>query len=292
VADLFINPNLPNYFHSASEVVSAKTARSFVPEFESGKVITLPNFKADIDYEFWARLDTKTFPGLRKFGASLQESESLNMKLHREALIERGIPASDCAVICEQMQAVYNALLPLYRAIFGGYRFSKRKVVWRLNTTRNENMHLDVYADERPEHLARMFINLDTQPRIWQTSWPVDKLLPQLKAKFPQSQVQGKSRTDLWKMISLELFGESPREWWDDQPRHAAFFDTGDIWLVDSRQVAHQIFYGRRALSIDFAVERESMADPSRHYLSFVDRFREDSAVAPVEDAKVSASAA
>ena len=51
--------------------------------------------------------------------------------------------------------------------------------------------------------------------------------------------------------------------------------DPGDVWIVDSRQIAHQIFYGRRALSIDFSVKRESMENPDRHYLSFVDRFRE-----------------
>ena len=74
--------------------------------------------------------------------------------------------------------------------------------------------------------------------------------------------------------MSFTLFGDSPKKWWDTQPRHVAYFAPGDIWIVDSRQIAHQIFYGRRALSIDFSVPKSAMLDPSRHYLSFVDQFR------------------
>jgi Protein of unknown function (DUF2843). len=274
VADLFLNPNLPDYFLAAPEVTSMATARSYVPEFEAGKVVSFPNLKASIDHEFWARLDTGKYPGLRKFGASLHADDRRNIHLHKEALTERGVDQGLISALCEQFQAIYGSLLPAYRSIFAGYRFEKRKVVWRLNTLQNENMHLDVYGEEHPEHFARMFINLDNQPRIWQTSWTVDDLMTKLRGKIPQAKLRQLSRADLWKELSFLLFGKSPQEWWDDQPRHVTYFAPGDVWIVDSRQVAHQIFYGRRALSIDFSVCRDSMGDPSRHYLAFVDRFR------------------
>jgi hypothetical protein len=281
LADLFINPNLPNYFVSAPEVRSATTARSYVPEFEAGKVVTFPNLKADIDHEFWAALDTNKYPALRKFGGSLQDDDRVTIKLHRESLSERGLDGPLIETLCQQFEAIYGALLPAYRAIFREYAFDKRKVVWRLNTLMNENMHLDVYSEERDEHFARMFINLDNQPRIWQTSWTVDDLMHKLKGRIPRDDLLQKNRADLWKDLSFSLFGPSPQEWWDDQPRHVAYFAPGDIWIVDSRQVSHQIFYGRRALSIDFSVKRESMKDDSRHYLSFVDRFRTENTFAP-----------
>lgn len=277
MATLFLNPNLPSYFVSAPEVTSAETARSYVPEFEAGKVVTFPNLKASVDHDFWASLDTREYPALRKLGGLVQDDHNLTVKLHRESLRQRGVAEGMVNTLCDQFQAIYAALLPVYRAVFADYRFEKKKVVWRLNTLMNENMHLDVYDEERPEHFARMFINLDTQPRIWQTSWTVDDLIDQLKGRIPESAIREKSRADLWKELSFALFGPSPQQWWDNQPHHVAYFDPGDIWIVDSRQVTHQIFYGRRALSIDFSVARESMQDQSRHYLSFVDRFRSDS---------------
>lgn len=277
MATLFLNPNLPSYFVSAPEVTSAETARSYVPEFEAGKVVTFPNLKASVDHDFWASLDTREYPALRKLGGLVQDDHNLTVKLHRESLRQRGVEEGMVNTLCDQFQAIYTALLPVYRAVFADYRFEKKKVVWRLNTLMNENMHLDVYDEERPEHFARMFINLDTQPRIWQTSWTVDDLIDQLKGRIPESAIREKSRADLWKELSFALFGPSPQQWWDNQPHHVAYFDPGDIWIVDSRQVTHQIFYGRRALSIDFSVARESMQDQSRHYLSFVDRFRSDS---------------
>jgi hypothetical protein len=281
LADLFINPQLPNYFISAPEVTSATTARSYVPEFEAAKVVIFPNLKADIDHEFWAALDTNKYPALRKFGGSLQDDDRVTVKLHRESLTERGLDAPLVQTLCQQFEAIYGALLPAYRSIFREYSFEKRKVVWRLNTLMNENMHLDVYSEERDEHFARMFINLDNQPRIWQTSWTIDDLVRKLKGKIPPSALREKSRGELWKDLSFSLFGASPQEWWDDQPRHVAYFAPGDIWIVDSRQVSHQIFYGRRALSIDFSVKKESMKDASRHYLSFVDRFRAENMAGP-----------
>ncbi len=74
--------------------------------------------------------------------------------------------------------------------------------------------------------------------------------------------------SDLRVGLNHAAFGGPVWHWWDRQPRHVAYFAPGDVWAVDSRQVAHQIFYGRRAVSIDFFVERASMADPGRHYLA------------------------
>lgn len=274
MAELFLNPKLPNYFIAAPEVTDAGSARSYIDEFEHAKVVHFPNLKAKIDHEFWASLDTNQYRGLRKFGAVLCGDIPRDTKQHREALLKKDVPEELVSRLNDQFQAIYEALLPAYHAIFAGYRFAKQKVVWRLNTTMNENMHLDVYAEEKEEHFARMFINLDNQPRIWQTSWTVDQILDKLDGKISRQFMEENPRSELWRELALSLFGRHPSEWWDQQPRHVAYFDPGDVWIVDSRQVAHQIFYGRRALSIDFAVYSDSMRDPARHYLKFVDQYR------------------
>lgn len=54
----------------------------------------------------------------------------------------------------------------------------------------------------------------------------------------------------------------------------------GEVWMVDSRRISHQIFYGRRALSVDYIATPQSMSDPRKHYLAPVERYRRDRGLA------------
>jgi hypothetical protein len=274
VAEIYVNPNLPNYFMDVPDVTSAANARSFVAEYEDAKVITFSGLRPTIDHEFWAGLDTDRYPNLKKFSVLVDSNDHCNVEQHLRNLIARGADPALAAILREHFQALYGALIPVYRAIFAGYEFDKLKVVWRLNTILNQNMHIDTYKDENEQHFARMFINLDNQPRIWHTSWMVDDILRLIRDKFPAAKLENKTRGEIWREINYSTFGKSTGEWWDDQPRHVAYFAPGDVWVVDSRQIAHQIFYGRRALSIDFSLPKQLMKNPSRHYLAIVERFR------------------
>ncbi len=148
-------------------------------------------------------------------------------------------------------------------------------MVWRLNTVRNENLHVDTYVDDFQDHFARLFINLDNQPRIWTTSWTLEEMYARYGDQLPREMLLNSHPGDIHKAINAVSFGGGRSTvWWDKQPRHVVYFDPGDIWAVDSRQVAHQIFYGRRAVSIDFFVDRDSMMKPKRHYLAAAARFR------------------
>ncbi|QIK78077.1 hypothetical protein G7077_03265 [Sphingomonas piscis] len=273
---LFVNPNLPNYFISAPEVTSEATARSFVDEYEDAKVVLFPNLSAEIDHEFWANLDTDRYPELKKFGPLLQvdASPSEERRQLKKALTVRDVDDVTADGLIEQFQRLTGHLIPAYRAIFADYAFDRCKVMLRLNTIMAENMHVDTYKNENEQHFARMFINLDTQPRIWHTSWRIGDMVERAVGKLPPEELEHLSRGEVWSRLNASFYGQNSREWWDNQPRHISFFQPGDVWIVDSRQVAHQIFYGRRALSIDFSVPKELMKDPSLHYLEIADRFR------------------
>lgn len=275
MAQLFVNPNLPNYFVDAPEVTSEASARSFVTPYENAKVITFSGLKVAIDHDFWSRLDTDRYQNLKKFSALVDTADHCNVSQHTRNLIAQGVDEQMACALSDQFRAIYAALIPIYRAVFPEYSFDKQKVVWRLNTIMNENMHVDTYKEENEQHFARMFVNLDTQPRIWQTSWPIDDLMQRLDGRLSPKDLGDKSRGEVWSAMNKSIFGKSSREWWDGEPRHVAYFEPGDVWIVDSRQVSHQIFYGRRALSIDFSLPKEGMKDPGRHYLAFAERFRD-----------------
>jgi hypothetical protein len=275
---VFINPNLPDYFSSAADVTSAATPRSFVDEYEGAKVIAFPNLGPGIDHDFWAALDTDRYPELKKFSPILQpgvdpDEERRQLK---KALTVRNVDSVIADGLIEQFQLLMSHLIPAYRAIFAEYDFDRWKVMLRLNTIMAENMHVDTYKNENEQHFARMFVNLDNQPRIWHTSWRISDMVERAIGTIDPRELEGLGRGEVWSKLNASFFGQNSREWWDEQPRHIAFFAPGDVWIVDSRQIAHQIFYGRRALSIDFSVPKELMKDPSLHYLHIAERFRGD----------------
>jgi hypothetical protein len=262
--DIFRNPNLTDYF------VEHGDTSPLIAAYEAGKVIVLPNLRPAIDHHFWSTLPIDSVPSLKKTKA--QDDGGVTL---RKSLGGAGVPEAIADGLLRNVEDLLNQVRPAYEAFFTGYRFVKRKVSWRLNPTMNENMHVDTYLGPQPRHFARLFINLDTQPRIWKTSFTVQELY----ARFGRDAIRrlgpNPAPGELHTMVNTLAFGASSLEWWDTQPRHVIYFAPGDAWIVDSRQVAHQIFYGRRAVSIDFFVDPASMRDPARHYLAIETAFRD-----------------
>jgi hypothetical protein len=173
-----------------------------------------------------------------------------------------------------EVQGVNRQLTDLVRRLFPGYRFLTTPLTWRFTETMNENLHVDVYKDDLPDHHVRLFVNLDSVTRIWHTSYTLEYMLEHflhlLQPEFVRRASPGRVCHDL----NFAVFGGQDVVARDDRPRHAIFFAPGDVWLVDSRQVSHQIYWGRNAVSTDFPVAVNSMRDPARHYFALVERFR------------------
>lgn len=272
--DIFVNPQLPNYFISADEVVAGTSNRNYVQEYESGKIIVLPNVKPDVDFDFWAKLEFDRYPISRKLGSSVGAGNYLQDSALDRSLAASGMDRGLRADIKRHVARFYESLMPVYYDVFRGYEFLTRKAVWRTTTVKNENMHIDTYRTAYSDHFARMFVNIDSQPRIWQTSWTIDEITTMRARDFPPELLHTASANEIWSELSARTFGASSKIWWDQQPRHVIYFNPGDVWIVDSRQVSHQIFYGRRAVSIDFFVKPETMRNSERQYLRIAEEFR------------------
>jgi hypothetical protein len=46
---------------------------------------------------------------------------------------------------------------------------------------------------------------------------------------------------------------------------HHWSFQRGDVWLVDSRIVPHQVYFGRRMVSFYCECDSDSMQSPEKH---------------------------
>lgn len=270
VATIFKNPALPDYFLDLPEVTARHApSRSYVPEYEGAKILCFPNLKFKIDHKFWADLPSDQYAGMKKLLCYVDE------KQQRE-LVDRGLrnaeaPLSLGRALTKQISSLLEQALPIYYALFQGYSFSKKRATFRLNRILNENLHFDSYKEPLPEHFARLFINLDTQPRIWHTSYTVDEISQRFGKTVDPVKRDTTTSNRFWRELNIAAFKndvEMPR------PRHVIYFEPGDVWAVESRLISHQIFYGRRAVSLDFVVPVADMLDPSLHYLTLSERYR------------------
>jgi hypothetical protein len=274
---IFKNPRLPDYFRNVKGVradMALDQVPSIVHPYEHAQVLTFPNLRFDIDHDFWAALPTEGHPKLKKLSSSPAEGDPSDDPLLDRRLRDADLPPELQRRLKREIVRLYEQVLPVYERLFGGYRFVKRQVVWRLNTVRNENLHVDTYATDLPDHFARLFINLDAQPRIWTTGFTIEDMFERFGDRVPTEVLAAGSPGDVRNAVNAAAFGGRSNVWWDQQPRHVVYFDPGEVWAVDSRQVAHQIFYGRRAVSIDFFVDELSMGKFKRHYLRMADNFR------------------
>ncbi len=257
------HPELTDYF--LENPATRAEASSIVEPYEAGKVIVFPQLKLDIDHDFWAALPSDEAKDLKKLRVRGEEG--------RIARQDLGWGLSE--EVDRQTRALYEQLLPVYLKLFEPYRYVDKVGVLRLNRLVGLSMHIDSYAEAIPTHHARMFVNLDNQPRIWHTSYTAQEALEVSRSKFTRAEHETLSGVEWWKALRYRTFGGlDPTEFWDANPRHICLFEPGDVWVVDSRQVGHQVFYGRRALTIDFTVDPASMLNPRRHYLARVEDLR------------------
>jgi len=283
MARIFRHPEVEDYFHEldVAAISAGELAGSATGLYEAGQVCLLKGARIEFDRDFIASLAFDE-PATRKF-------QSINFLKHyaRGGLFDP-VPEGQGELLrdgfggdkrrfrhfAEQVRSVNEQVDALVARLFPTYRIDKPSITWRINETINENLHIDVYNEDIPTHHLRLFVNLDNVPRIWHTSHTLDYMLRHhldlLDEAFVRTASPGRICHDL-NFALFKGFKEAGRE---GQPKHIVFFDPGEIWVVDSRKVSHQIFFGRKALSTEHAIARESMADPSTHYYDVVEKYR------------------
>lgn len=291
---LFPNERVESYFEQVDgrdprEFASGRIARAY----ENGQAILLKGLTPDFDRKFVAQVDVSAVARLKKL-------KSVAVAAHHERLAAGGDrmaaspPANSPAAqyesllsevfggdggrfdyFVQQMRIVNTFLEDCAARIFPTYRYVSTPITWRLSTTINENLHLDVYNDDLPDHHVRMFVNLDDTHRIWHTSHRLDWLLEHHLRDLEPEFVRNASAGRICHALNFKVFGGFDVAGREGADKHICFFEPGEVWLVDSRKVSHQIFYGRRAVSTDYQVDPTSMLDPAQHYFAVVERYRE-----------------
>jgi len=284
MARIFRHPEVEDYFHELDlQQDPATLARRATELYESGQVIVLKDYRVDFDAELLANLEftektTKKFKSItfleqhRALSTAKGELPDSYGELLRTAF--RG-DKSRLGAFAEQVHKVNAQVDALAARLFPHYRIEKSSVTWRLNETVNENLHVDAYREELPNHHLRLFVNLDSVPRIWHTSHTLEHVLATSLHLLGEEALRTSPPGRICRDLNLAFFKGWELAGREGQPKHIVFFEPGEVWLVDSRKVSHQIFFGRKALSTEHAVANDSMSNPSAHYFALVERHRD-----------------
>lgn len=187
------------------------------------------------------------------------------------------------------LRQAHEQALHVYEACFAGYRSFRLVPSVRLTRTIFENLHWDEHWIEDDFHTARVFANLDSRPRIWHLSHRFPEIVRRLYREHGLQRFAGKDPNELLSYINSNVLGGLSSKWKDGLPRHRIAFEPGEVWVGESRLVAHQIYYGEAALVYMWLVEASSMSNPDNRFNAQVERVHEQMRVrrtaAPETDA-------
>ena len=271
MARIKLNPNLPNDFVELdwNDAVGDKAAfcHNLVREYENGRTIILRNSPITADYELLNRISLPAGLKYKKMSDHLFENPILHPRtwgLHAHLLKDH---PRDYRAACREILRASDAVRAWTKDVFHQYRFIKMPVSWRFTPTGNEHIHIDSFGarnDEPEKWYVRIFLNVDFEPRIWQVSHRLDALAQSRYVSAGMEQWRDDRGADFSREMSKIVFGTKANPIHGTEPFHEIAWETGDVWLVDSRLQSHQVDYGRRLMATGFEVEAASMQDPKK----------------------------
>ena len=238
--------------------------------YEEGYLVLLRGMKFDLDYPFLNSLDfdvegpedimqrVKKYSGKKILALSPSSTNPLDEFVFQNVF---GSDAGKLRYFQDQVKSGNAQSDALYARLFPRYVSTRTVYTWRFTATMYENLHWDVFGIEEPFHQVRIFTNLAASPRLWRVSHHSDEFAESVYEEAELGQFAGQKGDDVLRTLNnLTLRGKSPCM--DRQPKHHLAFEQGDVWVCETRILAHQIYYGEQAFAAMYFSEAETMDRP------------------------------
>lgn len=282
------NPKIDDYFLNVSYKDAIAGRSGIAPIYESGKFILLQDYKFEIDYDFLnsislaeaqRALDGKDVTRIQKLSYKYIISLDPNRPQNRiqEAIFKNAFDGNINKFLYFQKQVKqgHKQVLKLFERLFPKYECFELSGTWRFTPTLFENLHWDNFPDMDDRHQARIFINIDNNPRIWHTSYQLEDFCRENYSQLNLHKFKESNPNDVINFMDKNVFGGMENRCLDGFERHCIAFEQGDIWLADSRLISHQIYQGNRAIIYMFHIKPESMDDPEKRFNRRIERLHE-----------------
>lgn len=291
MATIVRHPSVADYIVEMSLDEIAERPHGVTDLFEDGRLIIIKDYRLAFDHEALESLnsridgveDERILRKLKKLEATVffegrapetiydtnGDPKSLRFDNPvRQALFET-LCHGDPAIFnraSSALKSAHDELNRIFKACFPDYIPKKLVPSIRLTETLFENLHWDNHSMIEDFHQARIFCNLDSRKRIWNLG---DHCLDYLEANYDQhglAQFAERDPTEMLRYISKQILGGTTDIYKDARPRHNVAFDPGEVWICESRMIAHQIWYGQRATVYMWYVDINSMHDQGRRF--------------------------
>ena len=287
------NPGITDYFSYVVYPFKSERYRDkMITELEDSKLILFKNYKLDLDYELLNEIQIPPHPdGRLHFRISkLSGSDYLTIlagervdgtpEMEEVASFIRekafGNDIKKMNLFRDQIQLGQTQIVDLFDKCFPDYEVFKSSLSWRMTEACCENLHVDGYLPQKYDfHQVKMFINLDRAPRIWNTGDHVTNIIRSNYREYDLGQYRDLAPDEFLRKCNA-LFFEDGAPYRRQIELHHAFFETGDIWMGDTRLIPHQIFYGNRMFSYMVNIKPESMQQPDKFFGNVLDRLHQD----------------
>ncbi|HEY5410569.1 MAG TPA: hypothetical protein VIJ94_07570 [Caulobacteraceae bacterium] len=277
MAKIIKHPEVEDYFVELTLDEIRSKPNGIIPEYEANRLVVLKDYRLPVDLEALGRMSTdlsriedqKLRRKIKKLTSTWIVEDQPDSRDVRQAVFEVMCGGDEglFRAVRSTMAAAHQAIIGLYDVCFPNYKpFMRLIPSVRLTQTLFENLHWDNHQIEDDFQQVRIFCNLDQRPRIWNVSHNFVEFAKRLYEAHDLGRYAGKDPNLLNDYICGNILGGTAKACTDDLPRHAAAFEPGEVWFGESRMIAHQIYYGERAMVYMFFVPPEAMLDPARRF--------------------------
>jgi hypothetical protein len=212
---------------------------------------------------------------LKKYGADKIESLDPASPKPLDQFVYRTVFGEDFGRLSyfrEQVKAGNAQADTLYTGLFPSYTCNRRVYTWRFTSTKFENLHWDNFGIAEPFQQVRIFTNISSSPRLWRTSHRIYDFAQPLYSEHRMERFAHKPGDDLNFFVNNKVLGGMKAPCLDRLPKHHIAFEQGDVWLCETRIVAHQIYYGDKAFAAMYFSDPQTMERPELHFDACISR--------------------
>lgn len=239
--------------------------------YEEGNLILLRGVRFDLDYDFLNGLDfdvegppelmrkVKKFGGDKVLALTPSSSSSLDQFVFQKIF---GSDEGKLTYFQSQVRSGDAQSDELYAKLFPDYVTTRTVYTWRFTSTMFENLHWDNFGIPELFHQVRIFTNIAPSPRLWRTSHRIDDFADSIYDEHNLGQFAGRLGDDLNRFVNKAALGGMKAPCLDRLPKHHIAFEQGDVWICETRIVAHQIYHGEKAFAAMYFSDPQTMDRP------------------------------
>jgi len=239
--------------------------------YEEGNLVLLRGLRFDLDFGFLNGLNfdvdgpPEFLRKLKKYGGEKIAAVSPSSANPLDKFVFGSVFGGDTGKLAyfqQQVRSGDEQSDALYGRLFPSYVTTRRVYTWRFTPTKFENLHWDNFGIPESFHQVRIFTNIAATPRLWRTSHRIEEFAGTIYDDAGLGRFAGRIGDELNYFVNNSVLGGMKTACLDRLPKHHIAFEQGDVWLCETRIVAHQIYQGEKAFAAMYFSDSESMDRP------------------------------